>query len=158
MPGERTEQATQHRRDKARKDGDILHSRELNAAAGTLEELQTVSTLPAGYTANDKSTAEIAVHPNGKFLYGSNRGPDSIAIFAIDANQGTLTASGNVPTQGKTPRNFAIDPSGAFLLAANQDSDNIVIFRIDPKTGGLTATGDVLDVGAPVCVTFAKVK
>jgi len=129
-----------------------------NAAGGTLEELQTVSTLPAGYTANNKSTAEIAVHPNGKFLYGSNRGPNSIAIFAIDANKGTLTAVDNVPTQGKTPRNFAIDPSGAFLLAANQDSDNIVIFRIDPKTGGLTATGDVLDVGAPVCVTFAKVK
>src|SRR5204862_2197807 len=98
-----------------------------NAAGGTLEELQTITTLPAGYAASNKSTAEIAVHPSGKFLYGSNRGPDSIAIFAIDASKGTLTAGDIVPTQGKTPRNFAIDPSGAFLFAANQDSDNIVI-------------------------------
>ena len=86
------------------------------------------------------------------------RGPNTIAIFAIDANKGTLTAGDRVPTQGKTPRNFAIDPTGVFLFAANQDSDNIVVFRIDQKTGGLTGTGDVLDVGAPVCVTFAKVK
>ena len=129
-----------------------------NAAGGTLEELQTISTLPAGFTLNrGTSTAEIAVHPSGKFLYGSNRGPNTIAIFAIDANKGTLTAGDRVPTQGKIPRNFAIDPTGAFLFAANQDSDNIVVFRIDQKTGGLTATGDILDVGAPVCVTFAKV-
>jgi 6-phosphogluconolactonase len=129
-----------------------------DAAGGTLEELQTISTLPPEGFAGNKSTAEIAVHPNGKFVYGSNRGPDSIAIFAIDANKGTLTAGDRVPTQGKTPRNFAIDPTGVFLFAANQDSDNIVVFRIDQKTGGLTATGDVLDVGAPVCVTFAKVR
>jgi 6-phosphogluconolactonase len=98
------------------------------------------------------------VHPDGKFLYTSNRGPDTIAIFRIDAGKGTLTAVERVPTQGKTPRNFAIDPTGGYLFAANQDSDNVVLFRIDKGTGHLTPAGNVLEVGAPVCVVFAKTR
>jgi 6-phosphogluconolactonase len=126
-----------------------------DAAHGKLDELQTVSTLPAGYTGG-KSTADIAVHPSGKFLYGSNRVHNSIALFDIDAAKGTLSMVDVFPSLGKTPRSFAIDPTGAYLFAAHQDSDNIVGFRIDPKTGRLTPTGDVLEVGAPVCVVFAR--
>jgi 6-phosphogluconolactonase len=122
---------------------------------GAFEDPQTVSTLPEGYNGN-KSGAEIAIR--GNFLYTSNRGHDSIAIFKIDPASGRLTPAGHVPTQGKTPRNFAIDPTGQYLLAANQDSDNIVLFRIDGSTGGLTPTGEVWNVGSPVCVAFSVVK
>jgi 6-phosphogluconolactonase len=128
-----------------------------DAAKGSLTEVQTSSTAPEPFT-GEKSGAEIAVHPNGKFLYASNRGPDSIAVFRIDAKTGKLTALERVPTQGKTPRNFAIDPSGKYLFAANQDSDNVVVFHLNPDTGHLTPAGNVLDVGAPVCVVFAAVK
>ena len=122
-------------------------------ARGALTELETVSTLPKDFK-GQSDCAEVQVHPSGKFLYGSNRGHDSIAVFAIDAGRGTLTPVEHVATQGKTPRNFAIDPTGQYLLAANQDSDNIVVFRIDPQTGRLTPTGQALEVGSPVCVTF----
>jgi len=128
-----------------------------DANAGSLAQTQTVSMLPDGYK-GPKSGAEIAVHPNGKFLYASNRGHDSIAIFHIDANSGALTAAGHVSTQGKTPRNFAVDPTGAFLLAENQDSGTIVVFRIDQATGALTPTGDTLSVGSPVCIVFARAR
>ncbi len=94
------------------------------------------------------------MHPSGKFLYASNRGEDSIAIYAIDPAKGTLTHVGTVPTGGKEPRNFEIDPTGKFLFAANQHSDNVVVFRIDAKTGKLTPTGETLEVGRPVCVRF----
>jgi 6-phosphogluconolactonase len=94
------------------------------------------------------------VHPNGRFLYASNRGHDSIAIFAIDPRQGTLTFTAHVPTGGKEPRHFTIDPSGKFLLAENQRSNNIVIFKIDLATGGLAPTGQVVEVPSPVDVTF----
>jgi 6-phosphogluconolactonase len=126
-----------------------------DAAKGTMQEVQTVSTLPEGYTGS-KSGAEIALDPSAKFLYASNRGHDSIAIFKVDAAKGTLTAAGNVPSGGKTPRNFAIDPTGNYLLAAHQDSNNVVEFKIDRQTGGLTPTGATLDVGAPVCVIFVS--
>jgi 6-phosphogluconolactonase len=128
-----------------------------DAKTGMLADLQTISMLPAGFS-GAKSGAEIALHPSGKFLYASNRGHDSIAVFRIDPTQGTLTAAGRVPTQGKTPRNFAIDPTGAFLLAANQDSGNIVEFRIDQKTGALTPTGTTVQVPLPVSIVFAAVK
>src|SRR5258706_6946247 len=128
-----------------------------NADQGTMKELQTLSTLPEGYTARN-STAETFVHPKTKVLYVSNRGHDSIAIFQIDPKKGTLTAGDRVPTQGKTPRYFAIDPSGDYLLAANQDSGNVVVFRIDQKTGGLTPTGSVLEIPFSVCVVFAQAK
>lgn len=121
---------------------------------GSLKELQTLSTLPKGFSGTS-TTAEIVVHPDAKFVYTSNRGDDSIAIFRIDPSRGTLTFVDRTPTQGKTPRNFAIDPSGTFLLAANQDSGNIVTFRIDGGTGRLTPTGEVLDVPSPVCILFA---
>ncbi|HXN22572.1 MAG TPA: lactonase family protein [Candidatus Dormibacteraeota bacterium] len=126
-----------------------------DAGRGSLQELQTLSTLPEGFTGTN-STAEIAVHPNAKFLYASNRGHDSIAIFQIDPAKGTLTAAGQVATQGKTPRNFAIDPTGAYLLAANQDSASVVVFRIDQKSGGLMPIGTVLEIPFPVCITFVR--
>ena len=97
------------------------------------------------------------MHPSGKFLYASNRGHDSIAVFAIHRDKGTLTPVQDVPTQGKKPRNFEIDPTGTLLFAANQASNNIVIFRIDGKSGKLTPTGQVLDVPAPVCVKFLAI-
>ena len=122
---------------------------------GKLARLQTISTLPKDFK-GENDDAEIAVHPSGKFLYASNRGHDSIAVFAIDGKKGTLTKVDDVPTQGKTPRSFEIDPTGHFLLAENQKSDNIVVFRIDQNTGRLTATGQKLEVGSPVCVKFLK--
>jgi 6-phosphogluconolactonase len=127
-----------------------------DAKTGALKTVQTVSTLPEGFTGNS-STAEIQVHPSGKFLYGSNRGDDSLAIFRSDPDTGRLTSVGRQPTQGKTPRGFGIDPTGAFLLAANQDSDSIVVFRIDPETGKLQPTGQVVEVPKPVCVQFIAV-
>jgi len=126
-----------------------------DAARGELKELQSVSTLPAGETVKPNySTAEVATHPMGKFLYGSNRGHNSIVVFAIDGTTGKLTYVENVSTEGKTPRNFGIDPAGRFLLAANQDSDSIVVFALDQESGRLTPTPNRIEVGAPVCVTF----
>ncbi len=126
-----------------------------DAAGGKLQVLQTISTLPADFTGRNDD-AEIAVHPSGKFLYASNRGDDTIVIYAIDGNKGTLTQVGRVPTGGKEPRSFEIDPTGKFLLAENQKSDDVVVFRIDEKTGGLTATGKVFEVGSPVCLKFVR--
>jgi 6-phosphogluconolactonase len=122
-----------------------------DATQGTLHETQTISTLP-GSVQPAFSTAEVVAHPSGKFLYGSNRGHHSIAIFSIDQKTGRLTAVGHEPTRGKTPRNFAIDPTGTYLFAENQDSDTIVVFRIDQETGRLSATDTVIEVPSPVCV------
>lgn len=124
-----------------------------NAKAGTLRQMQTISTLPFGYTATS-NTAEIVVHPSGRFVYGSNRGHDSIASFAVNATDGRLTALGHTPTGGKAPRSFAIDPSGRWLIAANQSSDSLVTFAIDVKTGTLTPTGATAPLPRPVCVLF----
>jgi len=124
---------------------------------GTFHSLQNISTLPKGFS-GENDDAEIRVHPSGKFLYASNRGHDSIAVFAIDPVKGTLTPIEYTSTQGKTPRSFEIDPTGTLLLAANQKSDNIVVFRIDPGSGKLTATGQVIDVPSPVCVKFLAEK
>jgi 6-phosphogluconolactonase len=128
-----------------------------DAASGKLRPLQTITTLPKDFTGRNDD-AEIRIHPSGKFLYASNRGEDSIVIYAIDKSKGTLKQVGSVPTGGKEPRNFEIDPTGALLLAANQKSDNIVVFRIDQKTGLLTPTGKVLEVSTPVCVKFLAVQ
>ena len=126
---------------------------------GELKEIETVSTLPTGTQKDSKySTAEIEVHPSGKFVYGSNRGHDTIVVFAIDQKTGKLTLVEHQSTLGKTPRNFGIDPTGALLLAANQDSHNVAVFRIDPNTGALTKTGNQIEVGAPVCLKFLPVK
>jgi 6-phosphogluconolactonase len=124
-----------------------------------LKVIQTLSTLPEGVEVTPKdSTAEVLVHPSGKFLYVSNRGPDSIAIYAIDPQTGKLRALGHQSTGGKTPRNFGIAPTGNFLLAANQDSGTIVVFHIDPGTGLLKPTGHSADVPKPVCVRFLPVE
>ncbi len=124
-----------------------------DAANGTLSELQIVSALPKGF-ARASEAAEIEIHSSGKFLFASNRGDDSIAVFAVNAKDGTLTPLEFVSTGGKTPRNFELDPTGAWLLVANQDSDDIVVFRVDPSTGHLTRSGPELHVPSPVCVRF----
>lgn len=124
-----------------------------DAARGALTELHTVPTLPADFKGSN-TTAEVVVHPSGKFLYGSNRGHDSIALFAIDAS-GKLSPLGHESTRGKTPRNFAIEPSGKYLLVANQNSDSIVVFRILPQTGKLEMVGEPVEAPAPVCIRFA---
>jgi 6-phosphogluconolactonase len=126
-----------------------------DAARGGLSAIQTISTLPQGQSVQKGfSTAEVQVHPSGRFLYGSNRGHDTIAVFAIDGKTGRLTPVHHEPTQGSTPRNFGIDPAGRFLLAANQRSDTVVVFRIDAATGRLAPAGHRIEVGAPVCVKF----
>ena len=125
---------------------------EYDAATGTFTELQTISTLPEPTRGN--STAETRVHPSGKFVYVSNRGHDSIAMFKVDPATGKLTAIGHESTRGEVPRNFNIDPSGKYLLAANQDSANVVVFKIDQQTGKLTPTGSEIEVPRPVCVRF----
>jgi len=122
-----------------------------DATRGTLRTVQTVSTLPDDFEGTSYC-AEVQVASSGKFVYGSNRGHDSIAIFAVDEATGQVTLVGLEPTQGKFPRHFGIDPTGTFLLAANQDSDNIVTFRIDQETGRLAPTGQVVQVPMPVCV------
>jgi 6-phosphogluconolactonase len=118
---------------------------------GKLHPQQTVSTLPADHSGQN-SCADVHVSPNGRFLYGSNRGHDSIVVFAIDARAGRLTYVEHVSTTGKTPRNFTIDPTGTFLLAANQKSDTVVTFRIDPRTGRLRSTGHIAEIPTPVCL------
>jgi 6-phosphogluconolactonase len=120
---------------------------------GSLEPVQTVSTLPADYSGTSHC-AQIIVHPSGRFVYASNRGHDSIAVYAVDAATGKLTPQGQTPTGGRTPRNFNVDPTGTLLLAANQDSDTIVPFTIDKQTGALTPTGAVTRTPAPVCIVF----
>jgi 6-phosphogluconolactonase len=128
-----------------------------DAAGGALHSLQTISTLPKGFTGHNDA-AEVQVNPSGKFLYASNRGHDSVAVFAIGRRSGTLTPVENVSPGGKIPRSFAIDPTGSFLFAANQKSDNVVVFRIDARTGRLTPTGQMLEAAAPVCVTFLAIE
>ena len=121
-----------------------------NAKRGRLRTLQTLSTVP--HPVDGNSTAEVLVHPTGQFLYGSNRGHNSIAIFRINEKNGKLTALGHESTRGSTPRNFGIDPTGQFLLAANQQSDNVAVFRINQDTGKLKFTGNEIKLSKPVCV------
>lgn len=126
--------------------------------AGKLREIQTVSTLPPDVKVTDAlSTAEVAVHPSGKFLYGSNRGHDTLAAFSVDTKTGLLTPIGHTPSGGRIPRNFCIDPTGSYLIAAHQNSDSLVIFQIDRATGKLTPTGQTVEVGAPVCVRYLAI-
>ena len=108
-------------------------------------------TLPADFT-GASTCAEVQVGPSGRFLYGSNRGHDSIVVYAIDQEDGTLALVGHTSTGGQIPRNFAISPDNQFLIAANQDSNNLVTFKIDPASGQLTPTGYSIEVPTPVCV------
>jgi 6-phosphogluconolactonase len=124
-----------------------------NDAKNTFRSIQKISALPAGFSGKNDA-AEIAIHPNAKFLYTSNRGDDSIAVFAIDRTTGKLTFTQRVPSGGKAPRHFTVDPQGARLLVANQDSGNIVEFRIEQTTGKLTTVGEIAKVPSPVCLVF----
>jgi 6-phosphogluconolactonase len=124
-----------------------------DAEKGALREIHSVPTLPGDFKGTS-TTAEVQVTPDGKFLYGSNRGHDSLAVFAVDAETGKLSPAGFHSTQGKTPRNFGIDPSGRWLLAANQGSGSVAVFRIDAKTGKLDPAGTPIQVPKPVCVKF----
>ena len=126
-----------------------------DAEAGVLDAVQTASTLPEGFQ-GENYTAEIQVHPSGQFVYATNRGHDSIAVFAVDRASGQLESRGQVPSGGNWPRSFAIAPNGVYLLAANQNSDNIVVFRIDQETGALEATGLEIVIDAPVCIVFRQ--
>lgn len=126
-----------------------------DSTTGSLTPSDTQPTLPADFT-GENTTAEVRVHPNGKFVYGSNRGHDSIAVFAFDAATGKLTPLGHTPTGGKSPRNFALSPDGKWLLAANQNSDNLRTFRVNADTGLLTTTPHEVTVPQAVCVLFAN--
>jgi len=125
-----------------------------DAAKGELTPIQTLTTLPEPTKGN--STAEVVVHPSGKFLYGSNRGHNSIAIFQIDEATGKLTAAGHQGNDIKVPRNFNIDPTGKFMLVASQESNSVIVFAIDQKTGALTPTDVKIAVPAPICVKFLR--
>ena len=123
------------------------------AESGTLTGTQTVTTLPEGFEGSN-TCAEVRVHPGGKFLYGSNRGHDSIVVYRIDPANGKLTYVEHETADIKTPRNFNIDPTGKFCLVANQGSDSVVAFRIDQKTGELEPTGQKISIPSPVCIRF----
>lgn len=125
-----------------------------DADAGTLTELQQISTLPPEGFEGKQSTAEVVVHPSGKFVYGSNRGPDTLVIYRVDPGTGELTTVGFQPTGVKEPRNFNIDPTGRWLIACGQNSDNAQVFSVDQETGELTPVGEPVAVPMPVCVKF----
>ena len=125
-----------------------------DASRGALKTLASIPTLPRAIRKGD-STAEIRVHPSGRFVYGSNRGHDSITVYRVAEATGILTRVEHQPTRGKTPRSFTIDRTGRWLVAANQGTDTLAVFRIGDRTGGLTPIGGLTAVGAPVCVAFA---
>ncbi len=127
----------------------------LNQETGALTEVETVSTLPEGEGPGDGlSTAEVVAHPNGKFVYVSNRGHDTIAVFACDAETGKLKLIQNASAEGETPRNFNLDPSGRWMLVGHQKSNSVAVLKVDTETGKLSFTGQKREVGAPVCLRF----
>ena len=127
-----------------------------DAARGALTEIQTITTLPEGFDGTNYP-ADVHVSQDGRFLYGSNRGHDSIVTFAVEASNGKLSQLGHTSTQGEYPRNFNIDPSGRWMYAANQNTDNIVAYRIDPASGMPEPTGDQLEVPIPACTQFLTI-
>jgi 6-phosphogluconolactonase len=127
-----------------------------DAAKASLIKIESTPTLPPGYTGLENTTAEVAVHPSGKFVYVSNRGHDSIAVFARDAETGQLAPAGHTPTGGSQPRHFALSADGRFLVAANQKTHNVVVFTVDATTGALTPNGSEVRLAAPVCVRFVR--
>jgi 6-phosphogluconolactonase (cycloisomerase 2 family) len=122
---------------------------------GTLQPFQRIATTPDSYT-GDNTGAEIAVLPSGRFLYASNRGHDSIVIFSIDRQDGSLAHVGWESVQGRKPRFFGLDPDASHLYAANENSHTIVEFDIDPASGKLAPTGQVIETGSPACIVFAR--
>lgn len=135
--------------------GNTITAFEYEASAGSLSEIQMVNTLPVDYKGSS-STADIHITPSGDFLYGSNRGHDSLAIFSIDQTTGLLTPVAIESTRGENPRNFGIDPTGTFLLAANQSTDTVTTFRIDQTSGALIEVS-IAEVPAPVCLKYVAV-
>lgn len=133
--------------------GNTLDVFSYDGQQGVLRHEQTAPTLPAGFSGTNTG-AEVAVHPNGHYVYASNRGDNSLAVFRVDPANGRVSLVQHVPTGGKTPRFFALDPTGRWLFAANQDSNSIVVFRLDPETGKLAATDERVEVGAPTCLVF----
>jgi 6-phosphogluconolactonase len=128
-----------------------------DAATGQASPIQEINTLPADFARKDPDrAAEIRVHPNGKFVYASNRGHDSIAVFARDTATGKLTLVEFAPCGGKEPRNFSLSPDGAWLVCAHQNSNSLVSFKVDPTTGRLTPAGSKVETPVPVCVLFAN--
>lgn len=126
-----------------------------DAEKGVLTEIETVSTLPEADRGKEGfSTAETVVHPNGRFVYVSNRTHDTLAVFACDPATGKLTLIQNAPAEGQIPRNFSLDPSGKWMIVAHQNSNTAAIFQVDAETGKITFTGDKVDVGGAVCVRF----
>ena len=128
-----------------------------DSATGTLTEFQTISTLPADFKGTS-TCAELEVHPNGRFLYGSNRGHDSLAVFAIEPATGRLSSVEHVPSGGKTPRNFAFDPTAKWIVCTNHNSNNAAVFRVDENSGRLTATGAPVSVPGPFGLQFLPVR
>ena len=122
---------------------------------GEFKEVQTISTLPEGFTGQN-TAAEVAVHPSGRWVYASNRGHDSIAVYECDPATGMLRVLQHQSTEGKTPRHFALDPTSTWLIAENQDSNNVVVFKVDPQTGQLAPNGQSVNLTAPVCAVFVK--
>jgi 6-phosphogluconolactonase len=137
--------------------GSTVQAFAYDAVNGVLRTVQTIAALPKDSTVHSEA-AEIAAHPSGKFLYASNRGHDSIAVFAIDPGKGTLTPVEYPSTKGQSPRHFAIAPGGSLLFAENEKSDNIFLFHINQQTGKLTPSGQSLDISQPVCVKFVPVE
>ena len=127
-----------------------------DAKSGVLTQHETISALPQDFKGTS-TCAEILVHPSGKFVYATNRGHNSVAVFAVDAKTGRLSLIQHIPTQGKTPRNCEFDPTGHWLLVSNQDSDNAVVYHIAPDTGRLTQAGEPVPVPAPFCERFLLV-
>jgi 6-phosphogluconolactonase len=122
-----------------------------NPKTGSLVPFQTITTLPGTFK-GESWCAEIVISPDSRHLYASNRGHDSIAVFAVDPETGILTLIGHSPTLGRNPRNFVLTRDGEFLITANQDSDTVKVFRRDTATGKLSDTGSSLAVSKPVCV------
>ena len=127
------------------------------SVSGALKDIQTITTLPNGFNGSN-ACAEIRVHPSGKFLYGSNRGHDSIVVYRVDLTDGKLTYVEHETADIKTPRNFNIDPTGKFCLVANQGKGSVVVFRINKETGALEPTDHKVSVAKPVCVRFLRTK
>lgn len=125
------------------------------SASGTLSSLQTLPTLPSTFTMAN-TTAEVAVHPNGQFVYGSNRGHNSIATWRVDAVTGLLTFVAHTPTGGTTPRHFSLDPLGNWMVVGNQGSNTLTVFRVNPTTGALTSVGAPVTVTAPAFAGFVE--
>ena len=127
----------------------------MSHVSGKLKTIETLSTLPDGFVGHN-TTAEIAVHSSGRFMYVSNRGHDSIAVFSVDTTSGRLSLTAVISSGGIRPRNFSIDPTGRYMLVAHRDSDNVVVFTIDQQTGVLYPTGSEIEIDAPVCVQFLE--